>query len=189
MSCALALTVPPRRRRGPRGSRRRSRSPPRNRRPAADRPGGRPRVPRARPPPAALAHPRAERKNSSRPPCRSYLLCSQQVVLTASLFVLTASSAAAAPLPQRTLAASSATVDRGRLASLNAALQRRRPRPGRARGSNLSLTSMRWIRVREGGRVDRYAGFRDFVEARGRALTRTAYVLTGEAHLAEDLLQ
>jgi RNA polymerase sigma-70 factor (sigma-E family) len=37
--------------------------------------------------------------------------------------------------------------------------------------------------------VDRHNGFRDFVVARGRALLRTAYLLTGEAHLAEDLLQ
>lgn len=37
--------------------------------------------------------------------------------------------------------------------------------------------------------MDRHDGFRDFVVARGPALMRTAYLLTGEAHLAEDLLQ
>jgi RNA polymerase sigma-70 factor (sigma-E family) len=31
--------------------------------------------------------------------------------------------------------------------------------------------------------------FRDFVRARGTALSRTAYLLTGDHHLAEDLLQ
>lgn len=38
-------------------------------------------------------------------------------------------------------------------------------------------------------RVDRYSGFREFVTARGRALSRTAYLLTGDHGLAEDLLQ
>jgi RNA polymerase sigma-70 factor (sigma-E family) len=37
--------------------------------------------------------------------------------------------------------------------------------------------------------VDRYEGFREFVAARGQALTRAAYLLTGDQHLAEDLLQ
>jgi RNA polymerase sigma-70 factor (sigma-E family) len=37
--------------------------------------------------------------------------------------------------------------------------------------------------------VDRYEGFREFVAARGKALTRAAYLLTGDQHLAEDLLQ
>jgi RNA polymerase sigma-70 factor (sigma-E family) len=37
--------------------------------------------------------------------------------------------------------------------------------------------------------VDRYEGFREFVAARGPALTRAAYLLTGDQHLAEDLLQ
>ena len=37
--------------------------------------------------------------------------------------------------------------------------------------------------------MDDEAGFREFVHTRGRALTRTAYVLTGDQHLAEDLLQ
>ena len=32
-------------------------------------------------------------------------------------------------------------------------------------------------------------GFDDFVQARGRALLRFAYVLSGDAHLAEDLVQ
>lgn len=32
-------------------------------------------------------------------------------------------------------------------------------------------------------------GFAEFVAARGPALARSAYVLTGDAHLAEDLLQ
>ena len=32
-------------------------------------------------------------------------------------------------------------------------------------------------------------GFRDFVVARSPALTRTAYLMTGDRHLAEDLLQ
>jgi DNA-directed RNA polymerase specialized sigma24 family protein len=33
------------------------------------------------------------------------------------------------------------------------------------------------------------AGFEAFVGARTPALTRTAYLLTGDAHLAEDLVQ
>ncbi len=33
------------------------------------------------------------------------------------------------------------------------------------------------------------AEFRDFVAVRSRALLRTAYLLTGDHHLAEDLLQ
>jgi RNA polymerase sigma-70 factor (sigma-E family) len=37
--------------------------------------------------------------------------------------------------------------------------------------------------------LDRYEGFAEFVHARGRALSRTAYLLTGDHHLAEDLLQ
>jgi RNA polymerase sigma-70 factor (sigma-E family) len=37
--------------------------------------------------------------------------------------------------------------------------------------------------------VDRDDAFREFVAARGRALMRTAYLLTGDSHLAEDLLQ
>ncbi|MFF4413676.1 SigE family RNA polymerase sigma factor [Streptosporangium sp. NPDC001559] len=37
--------------------------------------------------------------------------------------------------------------------------------------------------------MDRHDGFREFVLARQQALTRTAYLLTGDAHLAEDLLQ
>jgi RNA polymerase sigma-70 factor (sigma-E family) len=37
--------------------------------------------------------------------------------------------------------------------------------------------------------MDRYAGFMEFVQARGAALSRTAYLLTGAHHLAEDLLQ
>jgi RNA polymerase sigma-70 factor (sigma-E family) len=37
--------------------------------------------------------------------------------------------------------------------------------------------------------VDRYEGFREFVAARGQALTRAAYLLTGDQQLAEDLLQ
>lgn len=37
--------------------------------------------------------------------------------------------------------------------------------------------------------MDRYEGFAQFVYARGRALSRTAYLLTGDRHLAEDLLQ
>lgn len=32
-------------------------------------------------------------------------------------------------------------------------------------------------------------GFHDFVATRGRALGRTAYLLTGDHHLAEDLVQ
>lgn len=32
-------------------------------------------------------------------------------------------------------------------------------------------------------------GFEDFVAARGLALTRFAYLLCGDAHLAEDLVQ
>ncbi|WP_248961903.1 SigE family RNA polymerase sigma factor [Sphaerisporangium perillae] len=37
--------------------------------------------------------------------------------------------------------------------------------------------------------MDRYEGFREFVSARQQVLMRTAYLLTGDAHLAEDLLQ
>jgi RNA polymerase sigma-70 factor (sigma-E family) len=38
-------------------------------------------------------------------------------------------------------------------------------------------------------RADRYAGFDDFIEARGAALSRIAYLLTGDHGAAEDLLQ
>ncbi|GAA5069224.1 RNA polymerase sigma-70 factor (sigma-E family) [Thermocatellispora tengchongensis] len=37
--------------------------------------------------------------------------------------------------------------------------------------------------------MDRYQGFREFVGARQQSLMRSAYLLTGDAHLAEDLLQ
>jgi RNA polymerase sigma-70 factor (sigma-E family) len=37
--------------------------------------------------------------------------------------------------------------------------------------------------------LDRYEGFAEFVHARGRALARTAYLLTGDHQHAEDLLQ
>ncbi|MFE3453721.1 SigE family RNA polymerase sigma factor [Nonomuraea sp. NPDC059194] len=37
--------------------------------------------------------------------------------------------------------------------------------------------------------MDRYEGFREFVDARQQSLMRTAYLLTGDAHQAEDLLQ
>ncbi|MCG5220695.1 SigE family RNA polymerase sigma factor [Streptosporangium sp. KLBMP 9127] len=37
--------------------------------------------------------------------------------------------------------------------------------------------------------MDRYEGFREFVRGRQQSLMRTAYLLTGDAHLAEDLLQ
>ena len=37
--------------------------------------------------------------------------------------------------------------------------------------------------------MDRYAGFSEFVRARERGLLRTAYLLTADAQLAEDLLQ
>ena len=37
--------------------------------------------------------------------------------------------------------------------------------------------------------MERYEGFDAFVVARGAALLRTAYLLTGDRHLAEDLLQ
>lgn len=37
--------------------------------------------------------------------------------------------------------------------------------------------------------MDRYDGFHEFVHARQQSLVRTAYLLTGDAHLAEDLLQ
>ncbi|MEU0485395.1 SigE family RNA polymerase sigma factor [Streptosporangium sp. NPDC006013] len=37
--------------------------------------------------------------------------------------------------------------------------------------------------------MDRYEGFHEFVRARQQSLMRTAYLLTGNAHLAEDLLQ
>ena len=37
--------------------------------------------------------------------------------------------------------------------------------------------------------MDRYEGLREFVVARGAALSRTAYLLTGNHQVAEDLLQ
>jgi RNA polymerase sigma-70 factor (sigma-E family) len=37
--------------------------------------------------------------------------------------------------------------------------------------------------------VNRYEGFREFVQSRGPALSRTAYLLTGDHQLAQDLLQ
>lgn len=37
--------------------------------------------------------------------------------------------------------------------------------------------------------MDAFAGFREFVLARGPALTRTAYLLTGDRTAAEDLVQ
>jgi RNA polymerase sigma-70 factor (sigma-E family) len=37
--------------------------------------------------------------------------------------------------------------------------------------------------------LDRYAGFGEFVRARERGLLRTAYLLTADVQLAEDLLQ
>ncbi|MEV0384182.1 SigE family RNA polymerase sigma factor [Nonomuraea sp. NPDC050643] len=37
--------------------------------------------------------------------------------------------------------------------------------------------------------MDRYEGFHEFVRDRQQSLMRTAYLLTGNAHLAEDLLQ
>ena len=37
--------------------------------------------------------------------------------------------------------------------------------------------------------MDRYAGFAEFVQARERSLLRTAYLLTTDAQLAEDLVQ
>ncbi|MEU4324615.1 SigE family RNA polymerase sigma factor [Nonomuraea dietziae] len=37
--------------------------------------------------------------------------------------------------------------------------------------------------------MDRYEGFREFVDARQQSLMRTAYLLTGDSHLAEDLVQ
>ncbi|MFG1683420.1 SigE family RNA polymerase sigma factor [Nonomuraea sp. NPDC049269] len=37
--------------------------------------------------------------------------------------------------------------------------------------------------------MDRYEGFHEFVRARQQSLMRTAYLLTGDTHLAEDLLQ
>ncbi|WP_431918029.1 SigE family RNA polymerase sigma factor [Nonomuraea jabiensis] len=37
--------------------------------------------------------------------------------------------------------------------------------------------------------MDRYDGFREFVLARQQALMRSAYLLTGDVHLAEDLMQ
>ncbi|MBM2615207.1 SigE family RNA polymerase sigma factor [Actinoplanes sp. LDG1-06] len=36
---------------------------------------------------------------------------------------------------------------------------------------------------------EQYPGFRDFVSARGPALSRAAYLLTGDHHAAEDLVQ
>jgi RNA polymerase sigma-70 factor (sigma-E family) len=37
--------------------------------------------------------------------------------------------------------------------------------------------------------MDRYEGFHEFVRASQQSLMRTAYLLVGDAHLAEDLLQ
>jgi RNA polymerase sigma-70 factor (sigma-E family) len=37
--------------------------------------------------------------------------------------------------------------------------------------------------------MERFIGFREFVRARGRALSRTAFLLTGDHALAEDLVQ
>ncbi|MEU7749823.1 MULTISPECIES: SigE family RNA polymerase sigma factor [unclassified Nonomuraea] len=37
--------------------------------------------------------------------------------------------------------------------------------------------------------MDRFEGFQEFVRARQQSLMRTAYLLTGDTHLAEDLLQ
>ncbi|GAA3740839.1 SigE family RNA polymerase sigma factor [Plantactinospora mayteni] len=37
--------------------------------------------------------------------------------------------------------------------------------------------------------MDRYEGFREFVGSRSAALSRVAYLLTGDFHLAQDLLQ
>lgn len=37
--------------------------------------------------------------------------------------------------------------------------------------------------------MDRYDGFREFVLSRGPALSRTAFLLTGDHHVAEELLQ
>lgn len=37
--------------------------------------------------------------------------------------------------------------------------------------------------------MDRYDGLRGFVHARGPALSRTAFLLTGDRHAAEDLVQ
>ena len=37
--------------------------------------------------------------------------------------------------------------------------------------------------------MERFVGFREFVRARGPALSRTAFLLTGDHYLAEDLLQ
>src|SRR5262245_931514 len=41
----------------------------------------------------------------------------------------------------------------------------------------------------EGGPMDREAELRQFVSARGAALSRAAYLLTGDHHAAEDLVQ
>ena len=37
--------------------------------------------------------------------------------------------------------------------------------------------------------MDRYEGFTEFIAARGASLSRTAYLLTGDHHRAEELLQ
>jgi len=37
--------------------------------------------------------------------------------------------------------------------------------------------------------VDRYEGFAEFIVARGSSLSRTAYLLTGDHHSAEELVQ
>ncbi|MEV4011712.1 hypothetical protein AB0J35_14520 [Nonomuraea angiospora] len=37
--------------------------------------------------------------------------------------------------------------------------------------------------------MDHYEGFHEFAQTRRQSLMRTAYLLTGNAHLAEDLSQ
>ena len=58
-------------------------------------------------------------------------------------------------------------------------------RTARQIAAPIDAHSSRWERVV----VDGVIGFEEFVGARSKALLRTAYVLTGDHHHAEDLLQ
>src|SRR3954447_13739302 len=60
--------------------------------------------------------------------------------------------------------------------------------PARSREESLS-TLWRYQRVRGGVTANDEEAFRDFVAGRWSALLRTAYLLTGDEHRAEDLLQ
>ncbi len=63
------------------------------------------------------------------------------------------------------------------------------PEPVEIRRRATPLAHARRTGEREGVRMDDEEAFRTFVLARSTALTRTAFLLTGDAHLAEDLVQ